>query len=167
MSQDNLLASTDREEALSRAYLQAVAAGAGYAVASLDFDRDGIDCEIKAGGRMRPALGVQLKATVNLGEAVDGCYRYPLKRRNYDLLRAPTQTPRLLVVLALPTDEAEWLTVSDAELVMRRCAYWASLADAPDSDNRASVTVALPERNRFDVDALRALMDRSRTGVIR
>jgi len=104
MSEDRLLSRGDREEALSRAYLQAVAAAAGYVVASLDFDRDGIDCVIRAGGRMRPALGVQLKATVGLGEPSAGCYRYPLKRRNYDLLREPTQTPQVLVVLALPED---------------------------------------------------------------
>lgn len=167
MTQDHLLTSTDREEALSRAYLQAVAAGAGYVVASLDFDRDGIDCEIKAGGQMRPSLGIQLKATINLGEVQDGKYGYPLKRRNYDLLREPTQTPRVLVVLALPQDKAEWLTVTDAELVLRRCAYWVSLANAPERDNRASVTVSLPAHQRFDVAALRALMDQSRTGGIR
>ena len=167
MTQDQLLAPTDREEALSRAYLQAVAAGAGYVVASLDFDRDGIDCEIKAGGRMRPSLGIQLKATIHLGDVQEGHYRYPLKRRNYDLLREPTQTPRVLVVLALPTDEAEWLTVTEAELVLRRCAYWVSLADAPESENQTSVTVSLPELQRFDVSALRALMDQSRTGGIR
>jgi hypothetical protein len=167
MTQDHLLAPTDREEALSRAYLQAVAAGAGYVVASLDFDRDGIDCEIKAGGQMRPSLGIQLKATINLGEVQNGHYSYPLKRRNYDLLREPTQTPRVLVVLALPQDEAEWLTVTDAELVLRRCAYWVSLANAPERDNRESVTVSLPEHQRFDVVALRALMDHSRTGSLR
>ena len=43
MTSDQLLATMDREEALSRAYLQAIAAGAGYVVASLDFDRDGIE----------------------------------------------------------------------------------------------------------------------------
>jgi hypothetical protein len=153
--------------ALSRAYLQAVAAGAGYVVASLDFDRDGIDCEIKAGGQMRPSLGIQLKATINLGEVRNGHYSYSLKCRNYDLLREPTQTPRVLVVLALPQDEAEWLTVTDAELVLRRCAYWVSLANKPERDNRESVTVSLPEHQRFDVAALRALMDQSRTGSLR
>jgi hypothetical protein len=88
---DGLLADTDREEALSRAYVQAVAAGAGYVVGTMDFDRDGVDVEIKAGGAMRPSIGLQLKATVNLGGATDGVFRYPLKRRNYDLLRIPTQ----------------------------------------------------------------------------
>jgi hypothetical protein len=48
---DHLLTGADREEALSRAYVQAVAAGAGYIVATMDFDRDGIDVEIKTGGQ--------------------------------------------------------------------------------------------------------------------
>ena len=163
---DNLLASTDREEALSRAYIQAVAAGAGYVVAGLDFDRDGVDCEIKAGGAMRPSIAIQLKATINLGEPVDGEYRYPLRRRNYDLLRESTQTPRLLVVLALPRNEQDWLRVSANELVMKHCAYWTSLANAPETDNTQTVTVSLPQQNRLDVAALRGLMEQSRTGVI-
>jgi hypothetical protein len=100
---DELFAPTDRHEALSRAYVYAVAAGAGYAVATMDFDRDGVDLEIKAGGGMRPSVALQLKATINLGEATDGMFRFPLKRRNYDLLRIPTQVPRLLIVLDLPT----------------------------------------------------------------
>jgi hypothetical protein len=164
---DNLLTSQDHEEALSRAFIQAVAAGAGFVVASLDFDRDGIDCEIKAGGAMRPSIAVQLKATINLGEAIDGMYRYPLNRRNYDLLREPTQTPRVLVVLALPEDEREWLQVSADELVMRRCAYWVSLTGAQETENSRTITISVPEQNRLDVAALRGLMDQSRTGVIR
>ena len=164
---DKLLTSADREEALSRAYIQAVAAGAGYVVANLDFDRDSVDCEIKAGGAMRPSIAIQLKATINLDEPVDGAYRYPLKRRNYDLLREPTQTPRMLVVLALPRDEQEWLRVTASALVMKRCAYWVALTGAPETRNSDSVTISLPEQNRLDVDALRGLMEQSRTGVIR
>jgi len=167
MSQDELLTTSDREEALSRAYLQAVAAHAGYVVADDDFDRDGIDCLIRAGGRMRPALGVQLKATVNLGEAREGCYRYPLKRRNYDLLREPTQTPRVLVVLALPEDETQWLTVTVDHLILRRCAYWVSLAELPETENHESVTISLPTHQCFDGVALHDLMERSRRGAIR
>ena len=49
---DALMAATDRQEALSRAYVAAVAAGAGYITASMDFDRDGVDVQIRAGGTM-------------------------------------------------------------------------------------------------------------------
>ena len=59
---DALLTSQDREEALSRVYARAVA-GAGYVTSDCEFDRDGVDLSIHAGGAMRPALDLQLKAT--------------------------------------------------------------------------------------------------------
>jgi hypothetical protein len=163
---DGLLTGNDREEALSRAYIQAIAAGAGYIVATMDFDRDGVDVEIKAGGAMRPSLGLQLKATINLGTPVGGVFRYPLKRRNYDLLRLPTQVPRLLVVLDLPSDELEWLSITSDALILRRCAYWTSLAGALDTDNTGTVTITVPATNSFNIVSLRALMEKSRTGAI-
>jgi hypothetical protein len=163
---DNLLSAPDREEAMSRAYVQAVVAGAGYVVATMDFDRDGVDIEIKAGGAMRPSLGLQLKATVNLGTAANGAYQFPLKRRNYDLLRLPTQVPRLLVVLDLPRSEGDWLSITPTELALRRCAFWVSLSSLPEVSNRDSVTVSTPHNHQFNVTNLRELMDQSRTGAI-
>jgi hypothetical protein len=164
---DHLLTGPDREEALSRAYVQAIAAGAGYVVATMDFDRDGVDVEIKAGGAMRPSIGIQLKATINLGCLTDDSFRFPLRRRNYDLLRIATQMPRLLVVLDLPRDEGQWITVTSESLILQRSAFWASLAGAPDIDNDATITVAISGKNRLDTGSLRALMEQSRTGTIR
>ena len=43
-----------------------------------------------------------------------------------------TQTPRLLVVLELPADESQWMTVTREELVLRRRAYWLSLQQGHD-----------------------------------
>ena len=83
---------------MSRAYAYAVAARAGYSTAMYAEDRDGIDFRIQAGGGMRPALDLQLKATFNLGRLRMGASA-PLNRRNYDLLRIEAQTPRLLMVL--------------------------------------------------------------------
>jgi hypothetical protein len=163
---DALMTSTDREEALSRAYVAAVAAAAGYVTAVMDFDRDGVDLEIRAAGPMRPALDLQLKATMNLGEPITGKFRFPLKRRNYDLLREQTMIPRILVVLGLPRDHSDWLSVGPEELIMRRCARWVSLFGFPESENKESVTIPLPEENRFDVEALGALMNKARAGSI-
>ena len=120
---DALLTPTDREEALSRVYVRAVAAMAGYTVADDDFDRDGIDLRIRAGGAQRPGLDLQLKATVNLGEARDEYYDFPLPARNYELLRIDTKAPRPLVVLDLPRAEERWLTITSEELVMRRMLF--------------------------------------------
>jgi hypothetical protein len=161
---DALMTSSDREEALSRAYVGAVAAAAGYVTAVMDFDRDGVDVQIRAAGHMRPTLDIQLKATINLGEPTDGEFRFPLKRRNYDLLREQTMIPRILVVLGLPRNHEDWLTITTGELIMRRCAYWSSLIELPETENKESVTIRLQGKNQFDVAALRALMDRARTG---
>ena len=158
---DALLTIQDREEALSRVYARAVAAGAGYATAEWDFDRDGVDLRIHAGGAMR------LKATTNLTSAADGHYRFPLKRRNYDLLRIGTQTPRLLVVLDLPAEEGQWLTITKNELVLRRRAFWLNLSGSEETENQSSVTVRIPRENVFGIKSLCVLMDQSRGGRIR
>ena len=133
---DNLLTTPDRQEALSRVYAHAVAARAGYVTAVYEADRDGVDLRIQAGGAMRPALELQLKATVNLGEPSDGHFRFRLKRRNYDLLRKPAQTPRLLVVLDLPEDKDQWMTITANELILRHRAYWLNLKGAEKSSNK-------------------------------
>ena len=115
---------------------------------------------------MRPALDLQLKATVNLDTTADEHCRFPLKRRNYDLLREETQVPRLLIVLELPRSKDEWITISDNELILRRRAFWLSLKDLEESNNRTSVTVHIPKGNVFHIESLRALMDQSREGRI-
>lgn len=163
---DALLTSQDREEALSLVYTRAVAAGAGYVTSDCEFDRDGVDLRIHAGGAMRPALDLQLKATVNLDATAHEHCRFPLKRRNYDLLREETQVPRLLIVLELPRSKDDWITISENELILRRRAFWLSLKDLEESNNRSSVTVHIPKANVLHIESLRALMDQSREGRI-
>lgn len=167
MTTDRLLTVPDQEELLSKAYAHAVASRAGYVTAVYESDRDGIDLRIQAGGRMRPALDLQLKATINLRNVTEDAVSYPLPRRNYDLLRIETQTPRLLVVLDLPDDPGLWMTVTSDELVIRHRAYWLNLLGYDETSNETSVTVRIPKRNVFDVAGLQALMEQSRTGVIR
>ena len=166
MTDDALLTVQDMEEAISRAYALAVAARAGYTTSVPDMDRDSIDLRIQAGGAMRPALDLQLKATVNLGKASDGCRRFPLNLKNYNQLRCPAQTPRLLVVLDLPKDENLWMTVGEDELAIRYRAYWMNLRGYEKTENQTSVTVSIPEENLFNVESLRDLMAQSRSGRI-
>lgn len=161
-----LLSDVERRAALARLYARAVAAGAGYAAEDRDFERDGIDLRIFAAAAMRPALGLQLQAAADLGQPRGGAWSFPLKRRNFDMLRMPAQTPRLLVVLDMPEDETRRLTIARDMLTLRGRAWWASLKDCEDKPNRLSVTVKIPEDNAFDVEGLRRLMDRSRDGAI-
>jgi hypothetical protein len=141
IASDSSLSPQDREEAFSRAYASAIAAGAGYMTYVPDYDRESVDLGFMAAGAMRPNLHVQLKATINLKKAGD-VFKFTLKKKNYDDLRVRTQVPRIVVVLSLPKKEMSWLNVSISKLVMRRCAYWTSIRGKPElPDGQASVTV--------------------------
>ena len=161
---DTLLSMADQEEALSRIYALAVAARAGYTTAEQDFDRDGVDLTIKAGGSMRPAIDLQIKASTNLRRLQDGSLRYDLNVRNYQLLRETTQTPRYLMVLELPKDTDKWISISQRSLILRRRAFWVDLLAADETDNKTSVAINVPAANLFDVANLRHLMAKSRSG---
>lgn len=164
---DALLSVQDQEEELSLAYVAAVAAKAGYVMATSSKDRDGIDLTIRGGPAVWPLIDIQLKATINLGQACDGCFRFPLKRRNYDLLRQEkTMMPRLLVVLDLPKDADQWLEITSRALMLRRAAYWVSLRGSPETLNKTSITIKIPKENLFDVSSLRALMEKAREGLL-
>lgn len=71
-----------------------------------------VDLRIQAGGPRRPALDLQRKATTGFGEPQAGGLSFRLPMKNYNDLRIFTQTPRLLVVLELPQDESQWMTVT-------------------------------------------------------
>lgn len=166
MADDALLHEDDVESALSIAYVHAVAAHAGYTCGEPPGpDRDSIDIQIAAGGHMRPKIDFQLKSTVKLIGSTTH-YSYPLKLKNYNDLRAATQTPRALVVLDLPPNKADWLNITAAELVIKRAAYWVSLAGMDDTSNTTSVTIQIPKSNIFDVNALRTMMEKSRKGTL-
>ena len=124
---DALLTSADRKEGLSLVYAKALAARAGYATSVPWPDRDSVDLRVQAGGRVRPALDLQLKATTALGPLRNGTRSFQLSIKNYNDLREPAQTPRLLVVLEMPKSASRWLTVTDKRLILRRRAYWHSL----------------------------------------
>ena len=162
-----LLTVPDQKEGLSLVYVKALATRAGFLTSVPEPDRDSVDVRIQAGGLRRPALDLQLKATTDLGEAQAGFLPFRLPIKNYSDLRVETQTPRLLVVLELPKDRSQWMTVTAEELVLRRRAYWLSLQRGfEEVVGQQTATVRIPKDNVFDVEALRTLMERSRSGEI-
>lgn len=164
-----MLTQEKQKERLSFVYVKALAAKARFTTAERDVDQDSVDLSIHDDGPCRPALDLQLKATTKLGPERDGCRSFPsLLIKNYDDLRCETQTPRLLVVLELPQEEARWMTVTPEELTLRRRAYWLSLQGGRHGavSNKATVTVHVPVGNVLNVETLQTLMERSRKGEI-
>lgn len=149
-----------QKEQFSVAYVRAVAAVAGVKVLRAEVDDDSIDIGLERAGGCAPKLDLQLKCTASPLSA-DGDISFPLKIKNYDDLRRPTMAPRWLVALFVPADCADWLAVATppTEVLLKRCAWWTSLADEPDVDNTESVTVYLARENVFTPTALTAKFD--------
>jgi hypothetical protein len=111
-------------------------------------------------------LDIQAKATT-LANVDPTQVRYDLRVKDYELLRDEAAGgPRLLVVLVLPREEAQWLAQSEEELLLRHCAYWSSLKGLGPTTNRKTVRVLLPRVNVFSVEALLDLMRRYKVGEL-
>ncbi len=154
---------SQQKEQFSNAYLQAVAAVAGYSLYKPSVDDDSVDWGIVAKGgtgRIRsPRLELQLKCT-SRDVIGDRDIRYPLNLKNYDDLRMPDfAIPRVLVVVLVPKNLSDWLKQSPEELCMKHCGYWVSLRGMSTKQNTATVTVSLPRSNQFTVTALQSIME--------
>lgn len=158
----------DRMEALSRAYLHAVAAACGltYTVRSKDYgidltlheveERDGTYYE--SGVR----LDVQLKSATRAVETAAGV-GFDLDVRAYDLLRQPTQTDRILLLLTLPPDPDDWVRVKRSRLEILGAIYWASLRNRPAVPNRRSIRVTIPRQQLFTPEEPARIMGMARS----
>jgi hypothetical protein len=156
-----------RKEQFSKAYVHAVASVAGFATYTPSVDDDSVDLGVSARGGAdtprRPRLEMQLKCTHT--DTGDGDHlTYPLKLKNYDDLRAETIVPRILVVVLVPEDINSWLHCTEAEMCVRRCAYWASLHGMPATTNTTSVTISLPRTALLTPEELRSIMRRVNDG---
>ena len=160
---DAILSDNERKAELSFAYLAALAAKAGYTCqGGPQPDVDSIDATIRSGDSMRTQFDVQLKATSTPDKKDDGLH-FRLSRKNYDDLTAARMTPLILLVLELPSDEAEWLSCSVEHLTMRRCCWWASLPGSESTD-AGSKTIVIPTAQRLGPWGIVPLMARLRGG---
>jgi hypothetical protein len=160
----------EQKQQLSLAYLHAVASTAGYACYVPSVDDDSVDRGLAARGRLQgilesPRIDVQLKSVVRtpLAEGEDA-FSYRLKRKNYDDLRGVHMVPRLLVVLLLPQDPAEWVEQNHERMISRYAAYYLTLFGMPARENVRTVSVTIPRRNLFSVANLRRLMAEASRG---
>ena len=165
-----MLTRNHRQEALSRAYVQAIAAYCGMSV-SVPYPDYGIDMTLNeieiANGRRGESghkLDVQAKSTTRASRAENTIY-YDLDLRSYEMLRRSSRgSPRILVVFQLPRDESHWCNQTVEALILRHCAYWISLRGWPAIANRRSIRLSMGPEQVFSPDALRAIMDRIRKG---
>jgi hypothetical protein len=164
--EQSMMTRNDRQEALCRAYVRAVAAQAGVICGKPESDY-GVDLclrVVRIRGRRHLDRGgqidLQLKSTM-LAIEEDTEIKYDLDVTTYDDLREEMDNcPRILVLLVLPDDESKWLEQSPEQLLLRRCVYWLSLTGRPPTKSTSTVRIAIPRANVFSVDAVRLLLNR-------
>jgi hypothetical protein len=167
-----MLPTSQMQEALSRAYVRAVAARAGLICESIspDFGFDLFLRSVQKHGKQYwdsgPQLDIQLKSTtwfdLRETEVVSD-----LEVRAYNLLRQVSRErpPCVLVLFVMPRDESLWLTQSEDELILRHCAYWMSFRGAAPTENETSIRVVIPRGNAFSVEGVQQLLAQMQRGT--
>lgn len=74
--------------------------------------------------------------------------------------------PFLLILLCLPKDDSTWLAVSADQLTLQKSAHWLQL-DGVLTDNSSTKRIRLPVANVLTPEALAAILDDIKTGVMR
>ncbi len=152
-----------QKEEFSIAYVHAVASLANCSVTHTTVDVNGYDLTLSATDELNlprlPAINVQLKCTAR-DLLRESNLSFPLDVSTYHKLRRETLLPRILVVLSVPSDPAQWLSQTEEEMTLRHGAYWISLIGMQETDNTDTVTVYLPRVQLFTPQALRGIMDR-------
>jgi len=160
------------KEQISRAYVRAIAARAGILMeeCSVDYGVDGrfVDVDYDAEyGRYAAGFGIdfQLKATKNIIPKGDKLI-YDLEVKNYrDLIKTKVGTPRILIVYSMPRQMDEWITITDDDTTLRRCAWWCSLKGQGETNNKNKKRIILPVSQRLTPDELRRLINLVKEGA--
>ncbi len=162
------------EEDLSRAYVQAIAAKAGLNLAIRDRAHDyGIDgtfhqVSYRDGRREESGFGLdfQLKASINAVVEPD-CIQYDLDSKVYNSFSERAQkkyTSRvILILLVLPKDTEDWMTLSEEQLVLKRCCYWTTI-DGVATLNAQSKRISIPRSNLLTPEKVMVLMQAVENG---
>jgi hypothetical protein len=163
-----VLTRNHRQEAMSRAYVHAVAGRCGLGCSFREYDY-GIDLtlhDINRRGRryFKSGFKLDLQAKSATAENRNATHvLYDLSAANYEDLSDPNVgCPRILVLLVLPADETSWTGQTEEHLLLRHCAYWLSLRGLVPTSNRRTVRVQVPRANLFSVESLQGLMDKVR-----
>jgi hypothetical protein len=157
----------DQKEQVSFAYVRAVAAFAGLDVIENPYnpDDDSVDIQIRSMTARRAKLEAQLKCTAcEPFPANADRFSFDLPTKNYNDLVRDCLTPRVLIVVTLPVQQAEWYVHSEQELLVRRCGYYVSLLGNPESRHARSVRVWLPRENVLTPTRLTELMAKIDSG---
>lgn len=156
---------TDKMEELSVGFIEAIANSQGYfsmygrdSGTDMHF-RKAISRSISQTTKLRyltsgKQIDAQVKSAYERNTSVsNGNIVYNLKINNYNDLvtRAnenPSLIPLILILFIFPDNDTNWISLSNNELILRKCAYWYTMPPGlSESDNSTGQTIYVPESN--------------------
>lgn len=160
------------QEGLSRAYVHAVAAAASVNLRmgqEFDYGFDGqFEGVVQRGTRHVNdgyPLDFQLKCSWNW-TADDSDIAWSIKTKTYNDLvtREPEAVGAILVLMCLPSDESEWLAITEDSILFRKCCYFTALSGPSTSTENSTKQIKIPRTNLLNADNLVAALadERSR-----
>ncbi len=147
-------------ELISIAMTTAVCAktGCNWSVRMQDF---GVDLNIHGENwPLQPQIDIQLKSTriCHAPLSNQSTFKYPLRVKNYNDLRAKTIRPQLLLLVLVPEAIDEWLIDEFDRISFKYGLYWVNLRGRPPTTNRQTVTIEISLANRFNAQSLEKMM---------
>ena len=148
------------------AFVHLLAAAAGLNVARYDLDV-GVDWILATPGprgtQRSPKIEVQVKSwSTPTGSAA--VWNFPLSCRAYNHLAGPGhEVPHFLFVCVVPTDAALYADADHEQMLVRKAAYWHSLANEtpdPTLNPESTKTVHIPKCNLLTPATVTALVER-------
>ena len=65
------------------------------------------------------------------------------------IIRKNTKSPLILVVFILPENKDEWLSLSDKELIVKKCAYWFIPEENNSTKNTSSIRISINKNEQL------------------
>lgn len=165
------LTSQSRQEDLSKAYILAIAAKAGYDWNVPGQHDVGEDLQIipviKRGrnlGKYGRPLFIQAKASYDY-EIKDNYISYDLKTKNYNqLIDEERYIPLILVLYCMPRNHEDWLYICEDNTILKHCGYWTSLRGCPPTENTEKIRIRIPKNQIFTEASLKEILTRIQDG---
>lgn len=166
----NLITREHTQEALSLAYVHALAGRAGLNLGTRTIFDYGIDGSFhpvtKVGDRLIQTgfqVDFQMKATTNWRHESDDVV-YDLDARAHVVLtgRERGLPLAILILLCLPEDATHWLDGCEDYLRLKHCCYWYR-PPGPPTTNSSTIRIRVPRANVLTPDSLKEIMLTART----
>lgn len=165
------LPSSDVKQHLSFAYIRAVAAQAGFKPVFDEHPEYGMDGRIMnvtllPNGKYGPS-GVHFEFQAKASTRCilrDDTIAYDLDAKAYNNMASwDGALPCFIVLMSLPKNAEDWLSLSEEKLLLKNCCYWMHIT-GPVTSNKSKKRIYIPRSQLFEPEAVQELIYRIRAG---